>query len=141
LWFLSKDKATGGRDRRGEVLFIDARKVGRMEGRVFRVFDNDDIARIAHTVHRWRQDGEAEVQEPYVDVPGFCRSVRVSEIAEHSHVLTPGRYVGAEATDDNDEAFVEKMVRLTAQLAEQTTKGAELDSVIRDKLAALGYAI
>lgn len=149
LWFLAKDKrgAAGGgkgRDRRGEVLFIDARKLGRMETRVTRVFDDEDVARIAATVHRWRGDaecdGEGGVDEPYADVPGFCRAVKLAEIAEHGHVLTPGRYVGAEETEDDDEAFNEKMERLTAQLAEQMARGAELDAVIRERLAGMGYA-
>jgi type I restriction enzyme M protein len=92
-------------------------------------------------VHRWRADGEAGADEPYADVPGFCRSVKLAEIAEHGHVLTPGRYVGAEETEDDDEAFSEKMDRLTAQLAEQMAKGAELDLLIREKLGGLGYAV
>jgi type I restriction enzyme M protein len=79
--------------------------------------------------------------EPYGDVPGFCRAVTLAEIAEHGYVLTPGRFVGAEATDDDYEAFNEKMERLTAQLAEQMAKGAELDAVIREKLGGLGYAV
>jgi type I restriction enzyme M protein len=141
LWFLAKDKSKGGRDRRGEVLFIDARKLGRLEARVNRVFDDEDIARIAGSVHRWRQDGEEGSDEVYADVPGFCRATRRAEIAEHGYVLTPGRYVGAEATDDDDEVFNEKMERLTAQLAEQMAKGAELDTLIREKLGALGYAV
>lgn len=81
------------------------------------------------------------MEEHYVDVPGFCRAVKLDEIAEHGHVLTPGRYVGAEAAEDDDEAFNEKMDRLTAQLAEQMTKGAELDAVIREKLGVMGYAV
>ncbi len=148
LWFLAKDKSgtpvPGGkpsRDRRGEVLFIDARKLGRMASRVVRVFDDEDIARIASAVHRWRADGEDGADEPYADVPGFCRSVPVAEIAEHGYVLTPGRYVGAEESVDDDEAFGEKMERLTAQLAEQMAKGAELDAAIREKLEGLGYAV
>ncbi len=146
LWFLARDKrgAAGGgkgRDRRGEVLFIDARKLGRMETRVTRVFDDEDVARIAATVHRWRADGEAGADQPYADAPGFCRAVKLVEIAEHGHVLTPGRYVGAEAAEDDDEAFNEKMERLTAQLAEQMAKGAELDAVIRSRLERLGYAV
>lgn len=143
LWFLARDKSGApvpggkkGRNRRGEVLFIDARKLGRMETRVTRVFEDEDIARIASTVHRWRADGEDGA-----DVPGFCRVVKLAEIAEHGHVLTPGRYVGAEATEDDDEVFNEKMERLTAQLAEQMAKGVELDSVIREKLGGLGYAV
>lgn len=148
LWFLAKDKsgaavpsAKKGRNRRGEVLFIDARKLGRMATRVNRVFDEEDVTRIAATVHRWRADGEHGADEPYADVPGFCRSVKLAEIAEHSHVLTPGRYVGAEAAEDDHEAFDEKMERLTAQLAEQMAKGAELDALIREKLDGLGYAV
>ena len=141
LWFLAKDKSRNGRDRRGEVLFIDARKLGRMETRVNRVLDDEDIARIASTVHRWRQDGEAGADETYADVPGFCASVTRDKIAEHGCVLTPGRYVGAEEVEDDDEAFAEKMDRLTSQLAEQMAKGAELDAVIREKLGAMGYAV
>jgi type I restriction enzyme M protein len=156
LWFLAKDKSGNGsapaargaspdgrkgRDRRGEILFIDARKLGRMATRVNRVFDDADVARIASAVHRWRADGENGADESYADVPGFCRAVKLAEIAEHGHVLTPGRYVGAEEADDDDEAFSEKMERLTAQLAEQMAKGAELDAVIREKLAAMGYAV
>ncbi len=157
LWFLAKDKSASlprargragvgaeaqpTRDRRGEVLFIDARKLGRMDTRVTRVFDDEDVARIAATVHRWRADGEDGADEPYADVAGFCRAVKLAEIAEHGHVLTPGRYVGAEEADDDDEAFNEKMERLTAQLAEQMAKGAELDAVIREKLGAMGYGV
>jgi len=148
LWFLAKDKsgaaapgAKKGRDRRGEVLFIDGRKLGRMDTRVARVFDDEDVARIAATVHRWRADGEEGADELYVDVSGFCRAVKLAEIAEHGHVLTPGRYVGAEAVEDDDEAFNEKMERLTAQLAEQMAKGLELDAVIRERLGAMGYAV
>jgi type I restriction enzyme M protein len=74
-------------------------------------------------------------------VPGFCRSVKVEEIMEHGYILTPGRHVGAEAVEDDDEAFAEKMERLTAQLAEQMARGAELDAVIRQKLGALGYGV
>ena len=141
LWFLASDKSKGGRDRRGEVLFIDARKLGRMETRVNRVFDDEDVDRIAGTVHRWRGDAEAGAGEAYADVPGFCRAVKLAEIAEHGHVLTPGRYVGAEEMDEDDEAFSEKMGRLTAQLAEQMVQGSSLDSLIREKLGALGYAV
>jgi type I restriction enzyme M protein len=148
LWFLAKDKsgapapgANRRRDRRGEVLFIDARKLGRMDTRVTRVFDDSDVARIAATVHRWRADGEDGAETPYVDVPGFCRAVKLVEIAEHGHVLTPGRYVGAEAVEDDDEAFSEKMERLTAQLAEQIAKGVKLDAAIREQLGGMGYAV
>jgi len=148
LWFLSKDKSGAavpggkrGRDRRGEVLFIDARKLGRMATRVNRVFDDEDVARIAATVHRWRADGEDGADQPYADVPGFCRAVQLDEIAAQGHVLTPGRYVGAEDVEEDDEAFSEKLERLTAKLAEQMAKGVELDAVIREKLGGMGYGV
>jgi type I restriction enzyme M protein len=136
LWFLAKDKSRNGRSRKGEFLFIDARKLGRMESRVLRVFDDEDVQKIANAVHAWRQDGET-----FVDVPGFCRAVNITEIREHGFVLTPGRYVGAEEVEDDDEAFVEKMDRLTALLAEQMEKGQELDAVIRERLGRLGYGV
>jgi type I restriction-modification system DNA methylase subunit len=133
LWFLVKQKSK----RQGEVLFIDARKLGTMISRVQIEFTDVDIKRIGNTVHAWRGDGEADFE--YADVPGFCRSVTLAEIAEHGHVLTPGRYVGAEAVEDDDEAFVEKMQRLTETLGEQMAKGTELDALIRQKLGGLGY--
>lgn len=139
LWFLTSDKRSNGRDRRGETLFIDARKLGRMETRVWRVFDEADIARIANTYHAWRQDGETG--ETYADVPGFCRAVNKAEIATHGFVLTPGRYVGAEDVEEDAEAFAEKMERLTARLAEQFVEGARLETVIREKLGRIGYGI
>jgi type I restriction enzyme M protein len=155
LWFLAKQKSV----RQGEVLFIDARKLGTMISRVQIEFSDEDIRKIADTVHAWRGDGEPPLNPPlpkgeagtippftkggpggiYQDIPGFCRSVRLTEIAEHGHVLTPGRYVGAEAVEDDDEAFTEKMQRLTETLGEQMAKGAELDELIRRKLGGLGY--
>jgi type I restriction enzyme M protein len=139
LWFLSRDKTAHGRDRRGEFLFIDARTMGWMESRVHRVFSETDVALIADTAHRWRQSGEAEGE--YQDVPGFCRSVKLEEIRQHGYVLTPGRYVGAEAVEEDDEAFTEKMERLTAQLTKQMAESGELDAVIIEKLAELGYSV
>lgn len=124
------------------MLFIDARKLGRMDTRVTRVFDEADVQRIAGTVHRWRGQAGAVAQDgAYADLPGFCRAVKRAEISEHGFVLTPGRYVGAEAADEDDEAFAEKMERLTGELAEQMAKGVELDAVIRAKLGGLGYAV
>ena len=132
LWFLVKEKRT----RQGEVLFIDARKLGSMISRVQCEFTEEVIDKIAGTVAAWR--GEVDAGE-YLDVAGFCRSVMLPEIAEHGHVLTPGHYVGAEAVDDDDEAFADKMQKLTETLGEQMAKGAELDQVIRQKLGGLGY--
>ena len=133
LWFLAKQKTT----RKGEVLFIDARKLGSMISRVQIEFSDEDIAKIADTVYAWRGNGETEAT--YEDVPGFCGSVSLVEIAEHGHVLTPGRYVGAEEVEDDDDTFAEKMLKLTEKLGEQMAKGAELDALIRQKLGGLGY--
>ena len=132
LWFLVKEK----RARKGEILFIDARKLGSMISRVQCEFTDEVIDKIAGTVAAWR--GEADAGE-YQDAPGYCRSVTLAEIAEHGHVLTPGRYVGAETVEDDDGAFADKMQKLTETLGEQITKGAELDQLIRQKLGGLGY--
>ena len=132
LWFLAKRKTT----RKGQVLFIDARKLGSMISRVQAEFTDSVIDRIAGTVAAWRGEAGAGA---YGDVAGFCRSVQLAEIAQHGHVLTPGRYVGAEEVEDDDEAFADKMQRLTEKLGEQMAKGAELDQLIRQKLGGLGY--
>ena len=130
LWFLVKQKTK----RKGEVLFIDARKVGSMISRVQAELTDKVIDDIEKTVTAWRE-GSSE----YQDIAGFCRSVSLAEIASHGHVLTPGRYVGAEEVEDDDEAFADKMEKLTEKLGEQMAKGAELDAVIRKKLEVLGY--
>ena len=156
LWFLVKQKTK----RKGEVLFIDARKLATMISRVQSEFTDEVIARIESTVAAWRGEsaplpaslplppgegrGEGSpnsIQQTttYQDIPGFCRSVKLDEIAQHGHVLTPGRYVGAEEVVDNDEDFATKMQQLTEKLGEQMAKGAELDTVIRQKLGGLGY--
>jgi type I restriction enzyme M protein len=132
LWFLAKEKRT----RRGEVLFVDARKLATMISRVQCELTDAVIDRIAGTVAAWR--GEAGGGE-YADVAGYCRSVPLAEIGEHGHVLTPGRYVGAEAIDADDEGFEAKMQALTEKLGEQMAKGAELDQLLRLKLGGLGY--
>jgi type I restriction enzyme M protein len=132
LWFLAKDK----RSRQGEVLFIDARKLAVMISRVQCELTDDVINRIAATVAAWRGDADAGA---YTDVAGYCRSVTLAEIAEHGHVLTPGRYVGAEVVEDDDEDFAARMQALTEKLGEQMAKGVELDLIIRQKLGGLGY--
>jgi type I restriction enzyme M protein len=132
LWFLVKDK----RARRGELLFIDARKLATMISRVQCELSEAVIERMAGTVAAWRGDAGAG---EYADVAGYCRSVTLAEVAEHGHVLTPGRYVGAEAVDDDDEGFEAKMQALTEKLGEQMAKGAELDQLIRRRLASIGY--
>ena len=137
LWFLARDRKNGKfRDRRGHVLFIDARRLGRMADRTHRELTDEDVARIADTYHRWR--GEKEVGE-YADVPGFCKSSPLEEVRKHGHVLTPGRYVGAEAQADDGEPFEEKMRQLAATLREQQAEAARLDAAIAASLRELGY--
>lgn len=137
LWFLTNDKTKRGRDRRGETLFIDARQMGAMETRVNRILTDDDIAKIANTVHAWR--GNGEVSDTYEDVSGFCYSAKLEEIEKNGFVLTPGRYVGAADVEDDGEPFEEKMKRLTSLLKEQQKEGAKLDQQIAENLRRLGY--
>ncbi len=137
LWFLARDKGNGRfRDRRGQVLFIDARRLGRMVDRTHRELTDEDIRRIADTYHAWR--GQKEAGE-YRDIPGFCRSATLEEIRQNGHVLTPGRYVGAEVQADDDEPFEDKMQRLVAQLREQQAEAAKLDAAIAANLKQLGF--
>ena len=136
LWFLARSRNGGKlRDRRGEVLFIDARKMGRMVDRTHRDLTGDDIARIVGTYHAWRgEDGTGE----YADTPGFCKAATLEEVRKHGHVLTPGRYVGAEVQEDDGEPFEEKMTRLVAEWQAQQAEGARLDAAIAENLKTLG---
>src|ERR1700730_15542379 len=137
LWFLARDKRNGRFcDRCGETLFIDARKLGPLVDRVHRELTDADIAEVAGTYHAWRgdrHDGE------YADVPGFCKSAALDDIRKHSHVLTPGRYVGAGAAEEDNESFDEKMRRLVATLRQQQAEVAKLDALIVANLRELGY--
>ncbi len=137
LWFLSRDRKNGKfRDRRGQVLFIDARKLGRMVDRTHRELIDEDIARIANTYHAWR--GEKGAGE-YADMPGFCNSAALEDVRKHGHVLTPGHYVGAEVLEDDGEPFEEKMKRLAKTLREQQAEAGKLDAAIAANLKELGY--
>ncbi len=136
LWFLAKNKKNGRfRDRTGQVLFIDARKLGYMVDRTRREFADEDVQTIASTYHRWREG------EGYEDAPGFCKAVTGKEIREHAHVPTPGRYVGAEQAEDDREYFTEKMARLTEILEAQFAEGERLETEIRDNMRRLGYGV
>lgn len=142
LWFLTRDKHNGKgmegrklRDRRGQTLFIDARKLGTMLDRVHRELTEEDIAKIAATYHDWRGDGDGE----YEDVPGFCKGATLEEIRKHNHVLTPGRYVGAAEVEDDGEPIEVKMPKLVARLDEEFKESARLENVIRENLRELGY--
>ena len=139
LWFLTRKKNPGKglRDRRKQVLFIDARKLGVMVDRTRRELTDVDIQKIANAYHAWRGEKNAG---KYEDVPGFCCSVSLEEIQKQGHILTPGRYVGAEEQEDDGEPFEERMRRLTAQWQEQRTEGMRLDAIIETNLKGLGYA-
>lgn len=139
IWFLTRDKANGfnlnkkKRDRRRQFLFIDARQMGYMKDRVLRDFTDADIQKVADTFHAWQQGAG------YEDVKGFCFSASLDDVRKHEHVLTPGRYVGAEDQAEDGELFADKMTRLTAQLAEQFAESAKLEAEIRKGLAGFGY--
>lgn len=141
IWFLTRDKANGfnlnkkKRDRRRQFLFIDARQMGYMKDRVLRDFTQADIQKVADTFHAWQQG------VGYEDVKGFCSAASLDEIRKREHVLTPGRYVGAEDLVDDGEVFGDKMARLTGQLAEQFSESAKLESEIKKSLAGLGYEL
>lgn len=163
LWFLTKSKSAHKvkrandnvpdciRERKGETLFIDARRMGTLIDRVHRELTEEDIDKIVSTYHEWRFDdlewrgeaGKAGCTLPavpgsqYKDIPGFCKSATTAEIAAHGHVLTPGRYVGAEEVEDDGEPFDEKMPRLIAELEAQFAESAKLESQIRANLAGL----
>ena len=135
IWFLTRSKAArnGGRERKGETLFIDARNLGYMKDRVLRDFKAEDIHKIADTFHAWKKgDG-------YADEAGYCKAAKLADIQKHDYVLTPGRYVGAAEQEEDGEPFEDKMARLTAQLNEQFGESARLEAVIRENLARLGY--
>lgn len=140
-WFLTPNKAgiPNGhktRDRRGETLFIDARSVGYMEARTVRAFAEADINKIADAYHSWRGT-ETSNGEQYTDVPGFCASVKAADIVVQDYVLTPGRYVGSEAPDEDDEPLDEKLARLDALVRDGFKRREDLQSVVLAALSAL----
>jgi type I restriction enzyme M protein len=167
IWFLSKNKKARTsasskqlRDRSGEVLFIDARKLGYMKDRVLRDFTQDDLNKVTETFHLWQTVGWGEERTPantkdnadinaglrdkaanpaYKDIPGFCKSAQLEEIKKHDYVLTPGRYVGAAPEEDDGEPFADKMARLTGQLKVQFEESERLEGEIKKNLAGLGY--
>jgi type I restriction enzyme M protein len=139
LWFIARDKKNGRfRDRRGETLFIDARKMGTMIDRVHRELTDEDIRKIADTYHAWR--GDKDSKQKYKNLPGFCKLATLDEMRSHSHILTPGRYVGTAEVEDDDDSFDEKMERLTKALREQMAEAAKLNEVIWANLEDIGYA-
>jgi type I restriction enzyme M protein len=138
LWFLARNKNPGKglRDRRGQVLFIDARKLDVLVDRTRRELTDEEVQKIADTYHAWRgEDGAGDC----ADVAGFCKSASMDDIRKHGHVLTPGRYVGAAEQEDDGEPFEEKMARLSALWREQRAEAARLDAAIEANLTGLGY--
>ena len=138
----------------GETLFIDARKIGSMISRTQKEFNQEDIAEIVRTYHEWRFDestwrGEAHKagctlpeirpEDGYKDIPGFCKSATLEDMRKHDYVLTPGRYVGAAALEDDGIPFETKMTEMSQTLYAQMEESAKLDEVIRKNLEGLGY--
>ena len=137
LWFLARNRQGGKfRNRVNEILFIDARSLGRMVDRTHRELTNEDIQQITNAYHAWRS-GNGEFD--YADVSGFCKSAAINEVRKRDYVLTPGRYVGTAPQEEDNEPFEDKMRRLVAQLREQQTEAAQLDTSIADNLEALGF--
>jgi len=138
LWFLARNKANGKfRDRRRQTLFIDARKLGQLVDRTHRELTEAELAQIATAYHAWRGEKDAGA---YADVPGFCKSAETAEIASHSYVLTPGRYVGAEDVEDDGEPFEEKLDSFILRLDKQFLESGRLETKIRANLAKLKRA-
>jgi len=131
LWFLAKDKSKHGKERVNETLFIDARKLGTMETRKFRVFTEEDIKKIQDTVSTWRKG------EGYKDVEGFCKSSTTEEIEENNYVLTPGRYVGFKDEEDDGVSFEQKLSQLLSTYYQIQEESLEQDKKIRTNLAKI----
>jgi len=139
LWFLARNKKNGKfRDRRKHTLFLDARKMGTLVDRVHRELSKKEISRIAKTYYAWRGEKGAG---KYKDVAGFCKSVPTEEIKANGYVLTPGRYVGAEAVEDDGIPFEDKMEELTSTLADQFKKSTKLEKEINKNLKSLGFEV
>lgn len=139
LWFLTRSKQNGKfRNRVGQTLFIDARNMGYLVDRTHRELSTEEINNIARTYHIWRGELDSEI---YQDVPSFCKSATLEEIVTYGYILTPGRYVGAKETEDEDESFERKIVNLTKQLSEQFEKANILEQMIRSNLERLGYEL
>jgi len=135
LWFLARDRSNHKfRDRRNEILFIDARKMGSMISRRHRELAEADILKISSTYHAWRTPSGI-----FEAVKGFCHAATLDEVRANNYVLTPGRYVGAEEVEDDGIPFEDKMRELTGTLAEQFAESARLETLIKEKLKEVGY--
>jgi type I restriction enzyme M protein len=137
LWFLSRYKnGNKNRNRKGEVLFIDASELGYMVNRRNRAFAEEDVQQIAGTYHEWKREGSN-----YQNIKGFCKSAKLAEIEKHNFVLTPGRYVGIPDEEEDGVLFKDKMASLTAELAAQMKEAEKLDKEIKVQLAKVGFEV
>ncbi len=142
LWFLSRNKTNHNfRNRSNEILFIDARELGTMISRKQKELTDKDIQKIADTYHNWRASLSPEGESLYKDIPGFCKSANIQEIRKNNHILTPGRYIDFKETDEDDQAFSEKMIHLTAALKQQMLKAEEIDKKVIESLKKIGYEL
>jgi len=142
LWFVARDKKNHKfRNRSGEILFIDARKMGVMIDRRHRELSADEVNKIASTYHAWRGELVDGKKIEYKDVLGFCKSAKLAEVQKQGHILTPGRYVGAEEEEEDMEVFEEKMKRLTSELSKQMEEGKKLDEEIKSNLKSIGFRV
>ena len=138
LWFVSRDKKNHKfRNRRDEVLFIDARKLGKLIDRRHKELSKEDIQKISETYHVWR----GELKKKYEDIAGFCKSASLEEIRKHEFNLTPAKYTGIEEEEEDPEEFEKKMKNLTLELSKQMKDGTKLDSEIKKNLTSIGFEI
>ena len=135
LWFMTKNKER--HNRQGEILFMDARNKGEMVDRTHKELSVADIYEISSVFHAWRGTNDA----PYEDILGFCKTTTLEEVQKQDCILTPGRYVGLEELEDDDELFDEKMTGLTTELAKMFVKSHQLEEDIKQRLGAIGYEI
>jgi type I restriction enzyme M protein len=137
LWFFAADKK-GKADRSGQVLFIDARGLGYLVDRAERALTDEEVVRIGDTYHAWCGSESAVAKGiTYQDVPGFCRSASLGEIGAAGYPLSPGRYVGAAAAEDDGEPVDEKIARLTKDLLAALDESARLEKVVREQMERL----
>ena len=140
LWFIARDKQNNKfRDRRGETLFIDARKLGTMVDRRHRELKHEDINKISDTYHAWRGEPLEGEKLEYRDIAGFCKAVQIEVITQQGHILTPGRYVGSEEETDDGEEFEDKIGGLVSELSKLMDTGKVLDEKIKANLDRIGY--
>ena len=138
LWFISRDKSNGKfRNRKKEILFIDARNMGQMVDRRHRELTKEEVEKIADTYHAWRRENK----QKYEDILGFCKSVKLEEVEKHNFILTPGRYVGVPEEVDDGIPFEEKMKKLTTELAEQFKESEKLEKEIKQNLKKIGWEV